>query len=125
MKCGDQKVSGVYPSLWYKRLQEDEALREAERSKATQGIDAALNQLASKYTWNEIYLFGSVTKKGRFGAASDVDIAVGGLDKFKLYSFIGDISMLLMREVDVVRLEECPFASAIKKNGTPWIPKKT
>jgi uncharacterized protein len=124
MNCGDNKVTGVYPSRWYKRLQEEEVLREFERSKAVQSIDAALNKLACKYTWDEIYLFGSVTKKSKFGAASDVDIAVGGLDKFKLYAFMGDISMLLMRDVDVVRLEECPFAAAIKKNGIPWIPKK-
>ena len=117
-------MSGFYPSRWYKRLQEDEARREAERSKAVQSIDAALNQLSSKYTWNEIYLFGSVTKKGRFNFESDVDIAVGGLDKFKLYSFIGDISLLLMRDVDVVRLEECRFAAKIQKDGIPW-PIKT
>lgn len=119
-----KNTSAFYPDRWYKRLQENEISREAKRVRTLQDVDDVLHKLKAKYSWNELYIFGSVAKAGKFGSGSDVDIAVGGLDKLKLYSFIGDVSLMLMRDVDVIRLEECPFALKIKKDGIPW-PAKT
>ena len=53
--------------------------------------------------------------EGRFRQNSDIDIAVLGLKKYDYYKFIGEISDLLNRRVDVVLLEECAFAHFIKK----------
>jgi predicted nucleotidyltransferase len=105
------------------RLQENERTREAERARVTQSVDEALNELSGKYQWESVYIFGSIAKSGKFGKGSDVDIAVEGLDGFSLYSLIGDISMMLKRNVDVILLEECPFAEKIKEQGIPWTPK--
>ena len=113
-----------FPHLWYKQLQEKENWHEDERVRVTCAVDEALNELKKKYQWEKLYLFGSLVKRGKFRTGSDVDIAVEGLDKFSLYAFIGDLSLLLMRNVDVVRFEECSFADHIKKNGIKWTPKK-
>ena len=87
-------------------------------------IEEAVQVLTGQYEWEEIYLFGSILKPGKFQPDSDVDIGVKGLDKFLLYAFIGDVSAILNREVDVVRLEECPFAEKIMKSGVKWNPEK-
>ena len=80
----------------------------------------ALNSLEKKYQWDEAYLFGSLILEGRFRQNSDIDIAVLGLKKYDYYKFIGEISDLLNRRVDVVLLEECAFAHFIKKKGIKW-----
>ena len=87
-------------------------------------IKKALNHLAKRYTWNDAYIFGSVTNTGRYGSASDVDIALSGLNKLDYFAFIGDISELLNRRVDVIRLEECHFSQSIISKGIKWTRKK-
>ncbi len=112
------------PYIWRERrrqrLEDYENLRRTVLSE----VEEAVKGLTGKYEWDEIYLFGSITKSGRFQPNSDVDIGIKGLDKFALYAFIGDISVILNREVDVVRLEECPFAEKIMKSGVKWNPGK-
>ena len=80
-------------------------------------INRALNKLEKKYYWDEAYLFGSVAQKGKFRRNSDIDIAVSGLNSLEHYAFIGEISELLEKRVDVVLLEECRFARSIKEKG--------
>jgi predicted nucleotidyltransferase len=112
-----------FPSRWHKCLQDNAKSQEAERVRILNAVNEALNTLTAKYKWEKIYLVGSVIRSGGFKVNSDVDIAVKGLDKYQLYSFIGDISLLLKRDVDVIRLEETPFAAAIINKGIPWTPK--
>jgi uncharacterized protein len=112
-----------FPSRWYKHLQEIAISQEADRVRIFHAVDNALSELSDKYKWKEAYLFGSITRSGKFRADSDVDIALKGLDKYQLYAFIGDISFLLKREVDVIRLEETPLSTAIIQKGIPWTPK--
>lgn len=116
-------MSGSDFALWARSRREKQARLERRRLAALQEVLAALETLSRKYTWEEAYLFGSLTRPGRFGPESDVDIAVAGLSKFDHYAFVGHISNLLDRTVDVVRLEECPFAEKIAREGIPW--KKT
>jgi predicted nucleotidyltransferase len=80
----------------------------------------AIQQLENIYQWDEIYLFGSITKPQQFSHWSDIDIGIKGLNKYRHYRFISDLSGLLEREIDVVRLEDCPFAEAIEKRGVLW-----
>lgn len=112
------------PYIWRqrrrKRLEDYENIRRAVLSE----IEDAIESLTGEYEWEEIYLFGSIIKPGRFQPDSDVDIGIKGLNKFALYAFIGDISAILNRDVDVVRMEECPFAEKIMKSGVKWNPGK-
>jgi hypothetical protein len=112
------------PYIWREkrrqRLEDYENIRRTVLSE----IEEAVQVLTGQYEWEEIYLFGSILKPGKFQPDSDVDIGVKGLNKFSLYAFIGDISAILNREVDVVRLEECPFAEKIVKSGVKWNPEK-
>lgn len=111
-----------FPSHWHKRLLKTAESREAERIRVIDAVSVILNELTHKYKWEKIYIVGSLTRSGQFRADSDVDIAIAGLDKYQLYAFIGDISSLLKRDVDVIRLEETPFAATIIKKGIPWTP---
>ena len=86
-------------------------------------VEAALEQLEKLYHWDDIYIFGSITDKAAFRPSSDVDIALAGLNKLDLYAFVGDISMLMNKPVDVIRLEECRFAKSIVKRGVRWMKK--
>jgi predicted nucleotidyltransferase len=113
-----------YPSGWYKRRQEKHHQREQARLTTIGAIEDALHHLAERYTWDDAYIFGSVAREGSFGSASDVDIALSGLDTLDYYAFIGDISELLNKRVDVVRLEECRFSQSIISKGIRWKRKK-
>ena len=113
-----------YPQLWYRhRAHKKQRLEKARRQLVAQ-VKTALDTLGRRYRWDEAYLFGSITRPHRFGPASDVDVALCGLNPLDHYAFVGDISALLNRNVDVVRLEECPFASTIVNKGVKWVRKQ-
>ena len=114
-----------YPSVWHQRRQKKHHQLEQARLNTLDIIKEALNHLAKRYTWDDAYIFGSVTSPGRYGSASDLDIALSGLDKFDYFAFIGDISELLNKRVDVVRIEECRFSQSIISKGIKWTRKKT
>ena len=80
-------------------------------------VKNVLETLQKKYRWDDAYIFGSLAKRDKFHTKSDVDIALSGLDKFDHFAFIGDISEMLNREVDVIRLEECHFPQSIVNRG--------
>jgi hypothetical protein len=84
----------------------------------------AIEYLSHTYQWDDLYIFGSAAKTERFDKVSDIDIGIGGLDKFLHYRFIADLSRLIEREVDVVRLEDCNFTDAIKTRGIRWKKEK-
>jgi len=112
------------PSRWFQFVQKEQEEREKIRKSILQDVNKTLQLLMEKYTWKEIYLFGSIVQKGRFQPNSDVDIAVRGLNKFDYYAFIGEVSEILNRRVDVIRLEECHFSNSIEKKGMKWTHKK-
>ena len=112
------------PYLWHesrrRKLEADEALRLSVLGK----LKGALAELGRNYQWNTVYVFGSVIKPGKFQTRSDVDVAVEGLDKLRLYSLVADISAFMERDVDVIVLEECHFSESIIKKGAKWNPEK-
>ena len=112
------------PDLWIRARERKGREREALRLKVLGRLDQALSALVEKYQWTECYLFGSVVSPGRFGPESDVDIAVCGLAKQDFYRFVGDISSVLERDVDVVVLEESRIAETIRRRGKPWSQRK-
>ena len=110
----------AFPKIWYEtKLKEQEDL-ESLRISTLKRINKTLDSLNKKYCWDEVYLFGSVAEKGKFRRHSDIDIAVKGLDKFDYYEFVGEISSLMDQRVDVILLEKCHFADAIRKKGIKW-----
>jgi len=88
-----------------------------------EATEDALALLSQRYAWDEVFIFGSVIQSGRFSKRSDVDIGIRGLNKFLHYQFVADISSLLDRDVDVIRLEDCDFSDVIIRRGIPWNPK--
>jgi predicted nucleotidyltransferase len=109
-----------FPDLWCKSILKKQADQEKMRIAALQQVEEALRCLEKKYRWDEAYLFGSIVLEGKFRRNSDIDIAVSGLEKFEYYEFIGEISDLLNKRVDVVLLEECHFEHFIKEKGIKW-----
>ncbi len=108
------------PSRWKKAIMKRQASQEKLRKSVLQEISLALKTIERKYHWDEAYLFGSVAQKEKFRRNSDIDLAISGLNKLEHYAFIAEISELLNKSIDVVLLEECPFAESIKEKGLKW-----
>lgn len=68
------------------------------------GVVAALR---TQFGVTEVWLFGSLAR-GDFGASSDVDLAVRGLDPDRYWRALGVACQMLGCEVDLVPLEGAP-----------------
>ena len=112
--------TATYPDLWHRSILKKQADQEKMRITDLQQVEDTLRTLEKKYQWDEAYLFGSIVLEGRYRRKSDIDIALVGLKNYDYYKFIGEISDLLNRRVDVVLLEECHFAQFIKEKGIKW-----
>jgi predicted nucleotidyltransferase len=125
MNATRQKATKPFDiSIWRRASIGRRKWREQQRLRAVDEVNKALQELSRSYQWEEVYLFGSITKADRFGEHSDIDIGIKGLEKFLQYRFIADLSGLLERAVDVVRLEDCTFSEAIESRGTQWKKKE-
>ena len=111
-------------SIWRRASIKNRRSREQYRLQTLKKVWKAVGQLHTAYRWDELYVFGSVTKPERFRRHSDIDIGISGLDKFLHYRFISDLSGLLEKDVDVVRLEDCVFPEVIKTRGIRWKKKR-
>ena len=107
-------------AVWKRASAKKRRGREHLRLNALDNVWKAVGQLRNKYKWDELYLFGSVTKPEKFSEHSDIDIGIQGLENVLHYRFIADLSELLEWGIDVVRLEDCSFAEAIKMRGIQW-----
>jgi len=116
----NSQKSAAFPARWHKSILKRKADQEEMRLAVIEQINRALRKLEKKYYWEEAYLFGSVTHRGKFGRNSDIDIAVSALTSLEHYAFTGEISGLLDKRIDVVLLEECRFAKSIKEKGLKW-----
>jgi hypothetical protein len=90
---------------------------ERERQATLARIFRFLDQHGAKLGISEAYVFGSVTRPGRFHEESDVDVAVEGIDAESFFRAMSLLSSLLERSVDLVKLTECHFADRIKERG--------
>jgi hypothetical protein len=90
------------------------------RRQTVEKVWKAMETLCNTYECSEVYIFGSAASSDHFSEMSDVDIGIGGLDKLSHYRFIADLSERIERDVDVVRLEDCSFADAIRTRGIRW-----
>jgi len=111
-------------SIWRRASQKKKQVLEQRRLQALDDVRQAISRLCLTYNWTDLYVFGSVIKSGRFTERSDIDIGILGLDKLSHYRFIADLSDILEKKVDVLRLEDCSFADLIKSRGIRWKKEK-
>jgi predicted nucleotidyltransferase len=101
-------------------LLEQQQNREQERQQVLQQVLAWLEQSGRQYGIDSAYLFGSVLRPGRFHDGSDVDLGVEAMDSVTQIEAIAALSMVLLRDVDVVDLRHCHFAPRIREIGLLW-----
>ena len=97
-----------------RQRREREALRLAVQARALQLLDE------SPVALDEAILFGSIVRPGRFGARSDIDIAVPDLEPRDFFTLMGHLEEGLGREIDLVPIETCHFADSIRRMGLTW-----
>ncbi len=67
------------------------------------------------------WIFGSLTRPGRFRAWSDVDVAFDSLPGgWTLYGLTAWLAERLGRRVDILVLSECRFRPKIEREGELW-----
>ena len=79
-------------SIWKRALIENRHARERRRLQTVDKVLNAIEHLSHSYQWDDLYIFGSVANPERFSEGSDIDVGIGGLDKFLHYRFIADLS---------------------------------
>ncbi|MBR8826538.1 MAG: nucleotidyltransferase domain-containing protein [Gomphosphaeria aponina SAG 52.96 = DSM 107014] len=79
-----------------------------------------LDEYGEKYGINRAYIFGSVTRTGKFHEQSDIDVAVEQINSEDFFSVIGLVAEALGREVDIIMLDKCHFAERIRERGILW-----
>lgn len=107
-------------TLLDQHLRKERRENEKTRKQLLQHLLRALPQLAARYGFARVYVFGSLTKKGRFRKTSDVDVAIEGLTDEKYFTFMTELADLLGREVDVIQLERHHLKERIIESGIEW-----
>ena len=102
------------------RLAKEKKQNEEDRPRSLQMTVAWLEENAARYGVDQGYVFGSMTEGDRFSQHSGVDLAVGAHKAGDIFALMGALSMHLNRDVDVVPLDQCHFASKIRKVGIEW-----
>ena len=93
--------------------------RETARLEARRVLREKLSSLARNGT--RFWVYGSLTKPGRFHENSDIDLAVEDPESVvNLARVQNAISEATGRESDVVRMEETRLAGRIRRDGELW-----
>lgn len=70
---------------------------------------------------DQVLVFGSLTRAGKFTEFSDVDLAIETEPRGRSScQLMGLLAEALGRAVDVVVLDECRFAEKIRREGEVW-----
>ncbi|MGB3293674.1 MAG: nucleotidyltransferase domain-containing protein [Phormidesmis sp.] len=102
------------------RLARQKAANEQARQQILQMTQHWLSSNAARYGIESGYIFGSVTVPGRFSDRSDVDLAVETHKTGDICALMGDLSMYINRDVDLIPLDQCHFAEKIRRIGLSW-----
>ena len=102
-----------------RKRQERERLRRAVQSEALRLLDESPVEI------DEAILFGSVVHPGRFGVHSDIDIAIPEVAPREYFTLMGHFEDGLGRDVDLVSIDVCTFAAAIRRTGLRWTRTRT
>ncbi|BER91421.1 MAG: hypothetical protein PWP60_1204 [Candidatus Atribacteria bacterium] len=90
------------------------------RTNTLKKVEEALEKVATQIKFDEAYIFGSLTKPGRFKKDSDIDIGFYGLKDEDFFKMISYLSLELEREVDVIQLEGHRLENKVKTEGIRW-----
>lgn len=101
-----------------KKLEEKRWQRECLRIETLTRLKEALQK--SPIPFDAAYIFGSVTKPGKFYEASDIDIGFLGLKDEDFFAMVSYLTLELERDVDVVQLENHRLREKIQMEGIRW-----
>ncbi len=65
-------------------------------------------------------IFGSLVAPDRFRPESDIDVAVDSIDPRDYFTLKSHLEGRLLREVDLIELDRCPFSASIRQTGVMW-----
>ncbi|MGD1899953.1 MAG: nucleotidyltransferase family protein [Phormidesmis sp.] len=106
------------------RLAREKAQNEQIRQQLLQQTLDWLSDNAQRYDIKSGYVFGSVTIPNRFTQRSDIDLAVETHKTGNICGLMGELSIYVMRDVDMVPLDQCHFAEKICRVGIAWTAKE-
>ncbi|MGB3789184.1 MAG: nucleotidyltransferase domain-containing protein [Phormidesmis sp.] len=104
------------------RLAREKQQNEQIRQQLLQQTLDWLTANAQNYGISSGYLFGSVTVPNRFTQRSDVDLAIETYREGDIFALMS--GMPVVRDVDVVPLDQCHFAEKIRREGIAWTAKE-
>jgi predicted nucleotidyltransferase len=107
-------------ALWEAALQRRRAANEAERRRVLADLLAWLDARGAEHDIDQAWIFGSLTRPGRFGARSDVDLALARDPSAQQFRIMSALSLALDHDVDVILIDDCPFAGKIIREGIQW-----
>ena len=96
-----------YIKAWKKRIIEKQKEREHLRKRAYQEAQALANILYTKYSADNVYLFGSLLERQRFNENSDIDLAVEGLPDGIFFEAAGELLLRTEFPLNLVPLRNC------------------
>lgn len=86
---------------------------------------AWLSENAARYDINSGYIFGSLTMPQKYSQHSDIDLAVETYRTGDICAMMGGLSTVVLRDIDVVPLDQCHFAEKIRRTGLAWSATKS
>ena len=101
-------------------LAKERLKREERRRERLTDVFRALDELSSRISFEEAYIFGSLVKPYRYFDNSDVDIAFVGLKDEDFFQAMAFLSRELGTEVDILQLEGHPLWEKILREGIRW-----
>jgi predicted nucleotidyltransferase len=107
-------------SVLDRALEERRAEWERRRLATLDRIITVLDAVAPEFGVTEAYIFGSVTKPGRYHEQSDIDIAVRWTGQGSFFDLAGEVSRRLGQDIDILPLDKIPFAEKIRREGMRW-----
>jgi predicted nucleotidyltransferase len=93
---------------------------EQRRQATLARVLAVLDEWLPRYGVTEAYVFGSLAQPGRYHAGSDIDIAVVWADRRDFFDMAANVSQTLGQDIDILPIEQLPFADKIQEEGVKW-----
>ena len=115
---GAAAVPGFRATALIERWRQEREDRERRRLRLLEGARDRLPPILRQHAAPAAWIFGSVLEKGAFFDHSDIDLAVEGLPPERYFPLLLAIEAALGTErIDLVEIERCPFADAIRATG--------
>jgi predicted nucleotidyltransferase len=112
-------------TLWEAKLRRDQAANEAERLRVLSELLRWLDAYAVEQGIEAAWIFGSLTRSNGFSTHSDIDLALAHDPNLRQFRIMSTLSTVLDRDVDVILLDDCPFANDIRREGIQWTRSKS